>query len=120
MEPGKPLCYVNTFKQTRGQKYRSGVFYVFAPRPLLGSIQRPNGLAGYIGTPTDMHATIELFSVRGPFREDVRTSVVQLGRRVAVVDSCVEAGSNTSAVTLRVVGGDEMGSLESEAVKYIH
>jgi hypothetical protein len=32
----------------------------------------------------------------------------------------VEAGSNTSTVTLRVVGGDENGSLESEAVKYGH
>jgi hypothetical protein len=30
----------------------------------------------------------------------------------------VEAGSNTSTVTLRVVGGDENGSLESETVKY--
>jgi hypothetical protein len=30
----------------------------------------------------------------------------------------VEAGSNTSTVTLRVVGGDEKGSLESEKVKY--
>jgi hypothetical protein len=30
----------------------------------------------------------------------------------------VEAGSNTSTVTLRVVGGDEMGSLKSETVKY--
>jgi hypothetical protein len=30
----------------------------------------------------------------------------------------VEAGSNTSAVTLRVVGGDEMESLKSETVKY--
>jgi hypothetical protein len=33
-------------------------------------------------------------------------------------DHCVEAGSNTSTVTLLVVGGDEKGSLESEAVKY--
>jgi hypothetical protein len=32
----------------------------------------------------------------------------------------VEAGSNTSTVTLRVVGGDEMESLESETVKYGH
>jgi hypothetical protein len=32
--------------------------------------------------------------------------------------SHVEAGSNTSTVTLRVVGGDETGSLESETVKY--
>jgi hypothetical protein len=31
---------------------------------------------------------------------------------------CVEAGSNTSTVTLRVVGGDEKGSLKSERVKY--
>jgi hypothetical protein len=30
----------------------------------------------------------------------------------------VEAGSNTSTVTLRVVGGDERGSLKSESVKY--
>jgi hypothetical protein len=30
----------------------------------------------------------------------------------------MEAGSNTSTVTLRVVGGDEKGSLKSETVKY--
>jgi hypothetical protein len=34
--------------------------------------------------------------------------------------SCGEAGSNTSTVTLRVVGGDEKGSLESETVNYGH
>jgi hypothetical protein len=34
--------------------------------------------------------------------------------------SRVEAGSNISTVTLRVVGGDEKGSLESETVKYGH
>jgi hypothetical protein len=32
--------------------------------------------------------------------------------------SRVEAGSNTSTVTLRVAGGDEKGSLKSERVKY--
>jgi hypothetical protein len=32
----------------------------------------------------------------------------------------VEAGWNTSTVTLRVVEGDEKGSLESETVKYGH
>jgi hypothetical protein len=32
----------------------------------------------------------------------------------------VEVGSNTSTLTLRVVRGDEKGSLESEAVKYGH
>jgi hypothetical protein len=32
----------------------------------------------------------------------------------------VEAGINTSTVTLRVVGGDEKGSLESETVNYGH
>jgi hypothetical protein len=31
---------------------------------------------------------------------------------------CVEAGSNTSTETLRVVGGDERRSLKSETVKY--
>jgi hypothetical protein len=30
----------------------------------------------------------------------------------------VEVGSNTSTVTLRVVGADEKGSLKSETVKY--
>jgi hypothetical protein len=30
----------------------------------------------------------------------------------------IEAGSNTSTVTLRVVEGDEKGSLKSETVKY--
>jgi hypothetical protein len=32
--------------------------------------------------------------------------------------SRVEAGSNTSTFVLRVVGGDEKGSLESETLKY--
>jgi hypothetical protein len=32
----------------------------------------------------------------------------------------MEAGSNTSTVTLRVVVGEEKGSLESETVKYGH
>jgi hypothetical protein len=33
-------------------------------------------------------------------------------------DPRVEAGSNTSTVTLRVVGGDKKGSLKSETVIY--
>jgi hypothetical protein len=32
----------------------------------------------------------------------------------------VEAGSNTSTVTLRVVGDDEKESLKSETIKYGH
>jgi hypothetical protein len=35
-------------------------------------------------------------------------------------DSGVDAGSNTSTVTLRVVEGDEKESLESGRVKYGH
>jgi hypothetical protein len=35
-------------------------------------------------------------------------------------NSRVEAGSNTSTVILRVVEGDEKGSLESETVKFGH
>jgi hypothetical protein len=35
-------------------------------------------------------------------------------------DTRVEAGTNISTVTLRVVGGDEKGSLKSEIVKYGH
>jgi hypothetical protein len=38
--------------------------------------------------------------------------------RYTVFNPRVEAGSNTSTVTLRVVGGDEKGSLKSETVKY--
>jgi hypothetical protein len=34
------------------------------------------------------------------------------------INTRVEAGSNTSTVTLRVVGCDENGSLKSETVKY--
>jgi hypothetical protein len=37
--------------------------------------------------------------------------------KARIIDS-VEAGSNTSTVTLRDVGGDERGSLKSETVKY--
>jgi hypothetical protein len=60
---------------------------------------------------TDMHATIEelleaVFSVR---------SVPRLYNEGRLR---LEAGSNTSTVALRVVGGDEKGSLKSETVKY--
>jgi hypothetical protein len=33
-------------------------------------------------------------------------------------DVTLEAGSNISTLTLRVVGGDDKGSLKSETVKY--
>jgi hypothetical protein len=52
---------------------------------------------------------------------NVRNSIVAC---VYATEGClsektrVEAGSNTSIVTLRVVGGDEKGSLKSETVKY--
>jgi hypothetical protein len=59
------------------------------------------------------------FSVRG--RCEVYITRVQYrsqsgeGKRE---ESRVEAGSNTSTVALRVVGGDKNGSLKSESVKY--
>jgi hypothetical protein len=37
---------------------------------------------------------------------------------IEIIQPRAEAGSNTSTVTLRVVGGDEKGSLKSETVKY--
>jgi hypothetical protein len=40
--------------------------------------------------------------------------------QLPVVTTRVEAGSNTSTVTLRVVGGDKKGSLKPERVKYGH
>jgi hypothetical protein len=35
-----------------------------------------------------------------------------------MVQTRVEAGSNTSTIALGVIGGDKKGSLESETVKY--
>jgi hypothetical protein len=46
--------------------------------------------------------------------------VLQVGLFEATSYTRVEAGSNTSTVTLSVVGGDEKGSLKSEIVKYVH
>jgi hypothetical protein len=40
--------------------------------------------------------------------------------QLVAVRSRVEAGSNTSTVALRVVGGDEKGSVESETIKFGH
>jgi hypothetical protein len=54
----------------------------------------------------------------GPCRGVIRKGQGQLIARVRA--SRVEAGSNTSTVALRVVGGDERGSIESETVKYGH
>jgi hypothetical protein len=48
----------------------------------------------------------------------IRRSVFVAVEENTLVDSRVEAGSNTSTVTLRVVEGDENGSLESVTVKY--
>jgi hypothetical protein len=42
----KTRCWVNTLKQTRGQQYRSCVFYVIRADTVTGSSQRANGLAG--------------------------------------------------------------------------
>jgi hypothetical protein len=46
----------------------------------------------------------------------------QFGKNISTATNThvtrVEAGSNSSTVTLRVVGGDEKGSLKSETVKY--
>jgi hypothetical protein len=58
-----------------------------------------------------------MFSVRyvaGLYKEE------QLRLQESLDNARVEAGSNTSTVTLRVVGGDEKGSLKSETVKYGH
>jgi hypothetical protein len=64
---------------------------------------------------TDMHAIIKklLEAVFSERSVSMMYNENQLPTRV-------EAGSNTSTVALRVVGGDEMGSLECETVKYGH
>jgi hypothetical protein len=70
------------------------------------------------------------------WRDNYHVTCFLCGMRYATVELCflrcscrgyitrvrsqlrVEAGSNTSTVTLRVVRGDAMGSLKSETVKY--
>jgi hypothetical protein len=47
-----------------------------------------------------------------------RVEVLQPRDKVSSVEARVEERSNTSTVTLRVVGGDEKRSLQSETVKY--
>jgi hypothetical protein len=54
-------------------------------------------------------------SVCGPHRVIKGHVILSQGR-----ESRVEAVLNTFNVALRVVGGDEKGSLESETVKYVH
>jgi hypothetical protein len=64
------------------------------------------------------------------FSLDIRTFALHSGGKVSASNlrykieynklTRVEAESNTSTVTLRVVGGDKKGSLESETVKYGH
>jgi hypothetical protein len=63
-------------------------------------------LGKHVPATTDTHVTIEVL-----FETALSTRSVQTGYK--------EDGevSNTSTVTLRVVGGDEKGSLESESVK---
>jgi hypothetical protein len=66
----------------------------------------------HVPAATDTNATIEdLCFLCGPCR-DVKS------KGQGPSESRVEAGSNTSTVTLRVVGGDRKGSLECETVKY--
>jgi hypothetical protein len=50
----------------------------------------------------------------------VRSEAITSPTEFSSVRTRVETGSNTSTVTLRVVGGDEKGSLESETAKYGH
>jgi hypothetical protein len=68
-----------------------------------------------------MHATIEglletVFSVRSVPRLSNEDHAI----RLHVWLTRAEAGSNTSTVTLRVVGGDEKRSLKSGTVRYSH
>jgi hypothetical protein len=80
--------------------------------------------------------TWKRFSVRGPCRLLRNATIKQLLRELFSMRSVprlqkklvvhyglvthMEEGSDTSTVTLRVVGGDETGSLKSETVKYGH
>jgi hypothetical protein len=53
-----------------------------------------------------------------PWRYELNSYINLLRNSVFKAVTRVEAGSNTSTVTLRVVGDDEKGSLKSGTVKY--
>jgi hypothetical protein len=55
-----------------------------------------------------------------PNRTEIDSACTRSTEEVYHERSRVEAASNTSIVALRVVGGDEKGSDESEIVKYDH
>jgi hypothetical protein len=69
---------------------------------------------------TNVHATIEGYKLLGNGAVNIIFSVKSVPRShkgTKKTRTRVEAGSNTSTVTLRVVGGDEKESLKSETVK---
>jgi hypothetical protein len=57
---------------------------------------------------------VEVLKFAGPSRKEP----INKNAKPTEVNSRVEAGSNTSTVALRVVGGHKKGSLESVTVKY--
>jgi 2'-5' RNA ligase len=80
-------------------------------------------LGKYVPAATDMHITIQalfewVFSTRSLQRVVKRISDAKKSFEFVIYSTRVEAGSNTSTATLRVVGGDEKGRLKSETVKY--
>jgi hypothetical protein len=72
-------------------------------------------LGKHVPAATDTNTTIEemfcMWSVLRCYKQ---------GTSLAFKLTRVEAGSNTSTMTLRVVGGEEKGSLKYETVKYGH
>jgi hypothetical protein len=92
-------------------------------RPVLSSERAPHGIKN-CHTYSVFRAEIKIWSQApdGCFipRQTGRLTVgrnIKLRLRLWEVTR-VEAGSNTSTVTLRVVGGDKKGSIKSETVKY--
>jgi hypothetical protein len=70
-----------------------------------------------VGIPIYAKETINTATVKRCFLYGPQRDLIS--RRVGAINyTRVEAGSNTSIVTLRVVGGDENGSLKSEIVEY--
>jgi hypothetical protein len=95
----------------------------YVPRPLLcnGSLNTFQQQSCFLGGPC--RRLIREVNSAQKFRSEFQFRVVfqykvQDVHWVREKNTRVEAGSNTSTVTLRVVGGDEKGSLESETVKY--
>jgi hypothetical protein len=129
LKTGYPVRGLSCFTTVPSGKWRDSEINQFAACRAV-AMQRPRDKQTYqsrfyerlgkrVPAATSMYATIEYCWKRGVSTWTLLRCYKQ-GRKSVARHPRVEAGSNTSTVTLRVVGGDGKGSLESETVKYGH